>query len=316
MENFYPYWRFFCGNTFAKDDKLYFYEDGSFAIMTADDVSLYSNEAKSVCRYSNAFLLPNGCICQCKENEIFVYFMEEMRYSIPGSLDTKFRVYKNAVEMIDINGNSHLHFIMQQFADYRSIALSERGLTVGDVSIDNKVLLCDASHTKKLQDKNGNVLLMGNGINRVDFLNGSYIVHISGQKNGSILYNSDNEPVLQSELGYGIRSMGDCVCYENALIADANGLFVSEYNHETAVYGNIHIFAYKVNSFEDKNTRFWPGGKMMCFRNAYLGTALCYWHNGHFYFAPQYLNMVNFERSLLGIENPFQHYLKRIQEIM
>lgn len=318
MKEFYPYWRFFCDNTFAENTKLYFYEDGSFALMTVDGlVALYSNKAELVRHFHNAFILANGCICERRDVDLLVYYKNDLRYSIKCLSNTKLLLHENAVEMI--NDERYLYFITPQADNQRSIALSDNEVEVENVSFDNKVLLRNVSHRKELVDANGNTLLMGENINRIDFLkNGSYIAHLSGEEvYGSFLYNCDNELVLQSEESYGILPLGDHVCYQNALIADTNGYFVSEYNHEIAVYGLMHIFAYKIKHFGREDFDFWPGGKMMCFRNVSLGKVLCYWHAGHFYFAPQHLPGSCKQEMLSGNhDKPFQHYLKRILEIM
>ncbi|MCM1323432.1 MAG: hypothetical protein NC218_04660 [Acetobacter sp.] len=318
MNKFYHYWRFFADNKFPQGTDLKFFNDGGFAITVNNVVSLYSNAAVLIARYENAFALENGCICERYHENLIVHY-DDTQYPIPCPSDTKLLQYENAVEVTvsTITGERRLYFITPEYKDLRFIPLKD-DVKVDNTSADGKAVLRYSPSKAELIGNDGHPIELGCAFHRIDFLRrGHYIVHFSSGDIGATLYNAENEACLQSERDYGILPLGDYVQYENALIADSYGNFVSEYNREIAVYYNdIFVSPYTIRQKLLANTFFWPGGKMMCFRNCHIGTVLGYWHTGHFYFAPIGIKERYKDSEFVGFTKPLQRYLKRIEKIM
>lgn len=316
MNKFYPYLRFFCDNTFAENDELLFFENGCFAITTKDKVvSLYTDEANLLTRYENAFALENGCICERYHENLIVNYSTS-RYPIPCPSGTRMVPFRNAVSLTvnAITNERRLYFISPQYKDLRYIVLKD-DYTAENTSPDGKAVLYSPSKGKKLINKDGEEINVDEAFARIDFLpKGGYIVHYMHELSGSAMYNDENECVLVSGRNYGILPLGDHVVYENALIANAAGYFTAEYKQEIAIFNNMTIYPYTIYRFGQSNPFFWPGGKMMCLHSNF-GSALCYWHAGHFYFGPQYKDMSEFyhPRDADGFDSAFKRYLQYVK---
>lgn len=319
MDKLLPYWQFFCDNEFAENDKLLFFADGCFAITTGDGVvSLYSNKAQLIAKYCNAFALENGCICERYGENLIVHY-KDTQYSLPCCSTTKVRVFNNAVVLTPYDSKEdYLYFIAPEYNDLRKIVLKD-GVSVSHTSVDGKVVLCILNKISVLPqsvltDKNEKVFSFKEAFHRIDFLrDGSYIVHFSGEKGGSTLFNDKDEPVLCSEKDHGILPLGDCVNYETALIANTSGVFIAEYQQEISVYRNWFIRQYSIKKSGLANKYFWSGGQIMLFHSDDIGPIFCYRHAGHFYFVPLNLNKLgDFEDK----DSAFQRYLYRIKELI
>lgn len=322
MDKYYHYWRFFCENTFAQEDKLQFFDDGSFAISTSRHVvSLYSNKAELISRFENSFVLDNGCICERYGGNLIIHSGEKEQYYIPCPSSAKVKPFATAVvfELSETKEDSalkvsELYFVTPKKQDLRHISFKNQ--MVDDVSASGMVALRGPGECVLL-DENQQPLPL-RPFFRIDFLvGGQYIVHFRATNSGCSLYNAKHERVLHSTQDFGISALGNKVLYEQALIVSPEtGAIISEYNNEVAVYDTIRIYKYKVLGYG--HPYLWLGGKMVRLHTEALGWLLCYWHDGHFYIAPQRGYQGDREKLLRCKDNSpaWQHYVTRILDIM
>ncbi len=333
MDKYYHYWRFFCDNTFAREDKLQFFDDGSFAITTRNrKVSLYSNKAELLGCYENAFALDNGCVCERYGENIIIHNSMGEQYYI--SCPAHVRMIKpltNALTFIlkledEIQATSELYFITPQRKDMRHISFKE-DIIVENVSPFGLIVYKTVSG-RKLLDANQKEIPLSE-FQRIEFLpDGAYIVYFLDMDAGCALYNARNERLLASSQNFGIQPLGDKVLYERALIVcPETGRFLKEYANEKVVYDDMLFYEYRIeeNGFGKNPSYLWPGSQMHRSLTSALGSLLYYWHDGHFYVAPQISPVAELEfdkqlafDKLQGQDESFawQHYLMRIGEII
>ncbi len=325
MNKYYHYWRFFCDNTFAQEDKLQFFDDGSFAITTkGKKVSLYSNKAELIGCYENAFALDNGCICERHGDNIIIHSSVGEQYYIPCPAVSHVKQLPNSVAFKlkledEIQVTSELYFVTPNKKDMRHHSFTEG--FVENVSPLGMVVL-QTSEGNKLLDTNLTEIPLA-PFHRITFLpQGGYIVYFKDVASGCALYNARNERLLASSQDFGIQPLGDKVLYEQALIiSPKSGSILKEYAGEKVIYKYMFVYTYRIERrglSDDYPRHLWLGGELLSNQNQTLGWLLYYWNDGHFYVAPQVVFTDSKFQTLCTRDNSFawQHYLMRIRAIM
>lgn len=314
MDRYYHYWRFFCGHTFAEEDKLLFLDDGSFAIATSQGVvSLFSPLAEPVKHYENALILQNECICERYGENLIVHHGKK-QYGIPCPSTMKIKQFANAVAFEEnTEKRTELYFITPQKQNLRHLSFA--GKSILNVSASGMIAFHAKLGEDDLLDEQQRPLQVQRFF-RIDFLpHGSYIVHFSKENAGCSLYNAQHEEILHTSQEFGILPLGDKVVYDQSLIiCPQTGRILEAYQKEQDICDTMHIYAHHITG--GSRPYFWLGGKIMFIDKPVWGKALCYWHGGHFYLAPQTGNYTEDELRSHDASAAWQHYVTRILELM
>lgn len=313
--DFYNYWKFFFEHTFAKEAKLNIFDDGSFAISTplSKTVTFYSKDAEHIVTHFHAHVFENGCIAREDGDHISILFNDTVLYKLSLSKDDKVLYYTNALGIFAKEVN-YLYFIEPNQSAPMEMIFNKNEYAI-ETSTTKMVYGKKEKGDKWLMDQNHNRLPIDD-IHRVDFLPcGSYIVFFKDVGAGCSLYNADHVKLLHSEEAFGIQRLGVAVSYQNSLIINPkNGKILMEYANEIAITkSGVRVYPYTLKAIR---LRYWLGGELIDVYSKELGNILYYWHDGHFYFAPQCSHKLAIAVEGKNSDPNWIIYLQRVKDLM